>query len=196
MITIVSGLPRSGTSMMMQMLEAGGMEVLADHVRRPDKNNPRGYYEFEKVKRLKEDNSWLAEARGKAVKIISMLLYDLPPGYKYKIIFMTRNMDEILTSQQDMLEQRNIRDTGPDDAEMRVCFANHMTRLKRWLPRAGDKDVFYCDYNELLIRPAPIAEKIVRFLNVDLDSDCMVRIVDRSLYRHRNRTGRCRTGAP
>ena len=102
-IAIVSGLPRSGTSMLMKMLEAGGLKPLTDRVRAADEDNPKGYYEFERVKRLEKDKEWLPEARGRAVKIISMLLKHLPPGFSYKILFMLRSMDEVLASQTQML---------------------------------------------------------------------------------------------
>ena len=99
-VNIVSGLPRSGTSMMMKMLEAGGIEPLIDHIRKADIDNPKGYYEFERVKQIKEDQEWLDDAVGKVVKMVSMLLLDLPPGYNYKIVFTRREMKEILASQR------------------------------------------------------------------------------------------------
>ena len=125
-ITIVSGLPRSGTSLMMQMLDSGGMEVVTDNIRPPDEDNPKGYYEFEKAKKIKEDPSWLKDMRGKAFKIVSMLLYDLPADEKYKVIFMKRNMDEILSSQNKMLERLG-QNPNPDD-EMGELFAKHLNK--------------------------------------------------------------------
>ena len=98
--------------MMMQMLEAGGMEVLTDGIRQANEDNPRGYYEFERVKQIKEDPGWLEEAQGKVVKMVSMLLFDLPAGYRYRIVFMRREMREILTSQRVMLERLGQGDTG------------------------------------------------------------------------------------
>src|SRR5580692_4579151 len=95
-IIIVSGLPRSGTSVMMQMLDHGGVEVVTDHVRTADTDNPKGYYELEKVKKVKADATWLPATRGKAFKMVSQLLYDLPPGEKYCILFMERNLEEVL----------------------------------------------------------------------------------------------------
>ena len=97
-ITIVSGLPRSGTSLMMQMLEAGGMPVLTDGIRDADEDNPRGYYELEAVKRTKDDPAWLHGAPGKVVKMIYLLLYDLPTTYNYRIIFMRRPLSEVVAS--------------------------------------------------------------------------------------------------
>ena len=106
-IIIVSGLPRCGTSLMMQMLVQGGFEAVTDHIRAADTDNPRGYYELEKVKKLKEDASWLPETRGKVVKMVSQLLFDLPAGERYRVIFMQRDLDEMLASQEKMLERLN-----------------------------------------------------------------------------------------
>src|SRR5437764_1475845 len=99
-IIVVSGLPRAGTSLMMQMLDNGGIEVLTDGVRAADTDNPRGYYELEKVKRLKQDASWLPQARGKVFKMVSQLLYDLPASEAYRVLFMERDFDEMLRSQE------------------------------------------------------------------------------------------------
>ena len=111
-IIIVSGLPRSGTSLMMQMLASGGLKTVTDNVRTADTDNPRGYYELEKVKKIKDDASWLPETRGKAFKMVSQLLFDLPPNERYRIIFMERDLDEMLVSQEAML-QRRARAAGP-----------------------------------------------------------------------------------
>src|SRR5262245_12295550 len=111
-ITIVSGLPRSGTSMMMSMLEAGGLGALTDGIRAADEDNPKGYYEFERVKKIKQDTAWLADAKGRVVKMISQLLLDLPAAYQYRIIFMRRNIDEILASQKQMMVRRGTAKDG------------------------------------------------------------------------------------
>ena len=185
MITVVSGLPRSGTSLMMQMLAAGGMEVLTDGQRASDADNPKGYYELEKVKRLKEDSAWLADAEGKAIKVVSPLLYDLPAGYRYRVIFMKRHLDEILASQRKMLAQRKTDDGQTEDPRMRVHFAVHLNRLEKWLPTATHMDVLYCDYNELMENPAFVAEQVACFLGCDLDVERMSRVVDAALYRNR-----------
>ena len=113
-IIVVSGLPRSGTSMMMGMLEAGGLELVVDGIRAADEDNPRGYYELERVKDLAkaEDKSWLITLQGKGVKVISLLLQHLPEAYNYKIIFMRRSIAEVLDSQSKMLELSLIRSRG------------------------------------------------------------------------------------
>ncbi len=131
MITIVTGLPRSGTSLMMKMLEVGGIPPLTDRARVADEDNPKGYYEFERVKKLPQDTSWLPEAEGKAVKMVSMLLYDLPKDRAYKIIFMRRQMEEILASQKKMLLRRN-KDMIVNDAEMRELFTGHLKNITGW----------------------------------------------------------------
>src|SRR6266852_3321230 len=130
-IIIVSGLPRSGTSLMMQMLEEGGVEIVTDNIRTADTVNPRGYYEFEKVKKIKQDASWLPQTRGKAFKMVSQLLYDLPPSERYRIIFMERDLEEMLLSQEKMLERLG-RSAAPREA-MKRSYTLHLERLHAWL---------------------------------------------------------------
>ena len=160
-IVIVSGLPRSGTSLLMQMLDTGGLEILTDNVRVADLDNPRGYYELEKVKSVKRNSSWLRQARGKAFKMVSLLLYDLPPGEEYQIIFMERDMDEVLLSQRKMLTRLN-RKPG-DDGEMKRFFALHLEKLRDWLCRQSHIDVLYVSYNDLLAQPMAEAKRSTVF---------------------------------
>ena len=184
MIFIVSGLPRSGTSLMMQMLEAGGMPVLTDHIRKPDQSNPKGYYELEKVKMLSTDTSWLDQAEGKAIKVVSLLLYNLPDTYQYKIIFMERDINEVLSSQKEMLKHRD-EETGPVDVNMHSFFESHLIKLREWLKTREDMDVLYCNYNETIKKPAEAANRIAGFLSpANLDPDKMISVIDKSLYRH------------
>lgn len=185
MITVVSGLPRSGTSLMMQMLEAGGMDVLSDGRRSPDADNPKGYYELERIKRLKEDSAWLAQAEGKALKVVSFLLYDLPPVHRYRVIFMERHIGEILASQRKMLDRRRTAEGATDDSEMALHFERHLDRLKRWLPSAGHLELLYCGHADLLRHPAEAATRVARFLSLDLDIARMARAVDPELHRNR-----------
>src|SRR5437868_1127771 len=117
-LTIVSGLPRSGTSMMMRMLEAGGMPVLTDKVRSADEDNPNGYFEFEAVKRTKQDASWLDDSGGRAVKMVYRLLYDLPVNRNYRVLFMRRNLKEVLASQREMLRRKDPDADAADDGQM------------------------------------------------------------------------------
>ncbi len=185
-ITVVSGLPRSGTSMMMQMLEAGGMEVLVDHVRKADADNLKGYYEFERVKQLdKGDHAWLTDAVGKAVKIISALLVHLPPHYLFRIIFMRRKMEEVLDSQQQMLMRRGEALEGPSDDHIGKLFRKHLKEVESWIEQAPNVSSLNVDYNKLLQEPLSQLESVNRFLGGVLQVDNMVSILDPRLYRQR-----------
>jgi len=186
-VYIVSGLPRSGTSMMMRMLEAGGMKILTDHLRPADDDNVQGYYEFERAKKLKDgDVKWLNQARGKTVKVISSLLEYLPRDYRYKIIFMERDMHEILASQRKMLIRREKPNEQADDKAFASLFERHLKQVKAWLPSQSNMDVLYVDYNGLLRNPRPHTEAITEFLELPLDVPAMLGVPDERLYRQRN----------
>jgi hypothetical protein len=183
-LTIVSGLPRSGTSLMMKMLEAGGLPVLVDGVRTADVDNPRGYYEFEPVKRLKEDTSWVAPACGKAVKMVYLLLLDLPPDVEYRVLFMRRNIDEVLASQAAML--RRLGKSAPlDDARMAALFRDGLAKFDGWVKDRPNFHLLDVSYNALVTDAAPVAAEVDRFLGGVLDVDAMTRVVDPTLYRNR-----------
>lgn len=184
-IAVVSGLPRCGTSMMMAMLEAGGMPVLTDDVRRADEDNPRGYYEFEPVKHLKEDSSWLAEARGKVVKMVSALLPDLPATHRYRVVFMERTMAEILASQRAMLERLGKPADPAADERQAALFERHLSSLRAWMARQGNFAVLFVHYNDLVASPAEHIARIDAFFGGHLDTAAMAAVVDRSLYRQR-----------
>ncbi len=184
-VYIVSGLPRSGTSMMMKMLEAGGIPPLTDNIRTADVDNPKGYYEFERVKKLKdEDTGWLPEAAGKAVKVIGALLVELPQGYEYKVLFMRRDMDEILASQERMLKHRG-EASKIDDATMKDLFEKHLRDVYRWMENQPDLTYIDVDYNAALQDPEAIAVRVNQFLGGGLDVKAMVDAVDAKLYRQR-----------
>jgi hypothetical protein len=182
-IVIVSGLPRSGTSLMCQMLDNGGIEVVTDGVRSPDTDNPRGYYELEKVKKIKQDASWLPETRGKAFKMVSQLLYDLPRTEHYRVIFMQRDLDETLASQEKMLERLG-RPAAPRD-QIRPNFIAHLDRLMRWLAAQSHIAVLRVDYKALVERPAEMAGVVNEFLGGRADVTRMAASVDPALYRNR-----------
>jgi hypothetical protein len=182
-IIVVSGLPRCGTSLMMQMLDRGGVPVITDHVRAADPDNPRGYYELERAKKIKVDASWLPEARGKAFKMVSQLLYDLPASERYLVIFMERDLDEMLVSQEKMLARLD-RPAAPRD-KIKPAFIQHLARLREWLARQPNIEVLYVSYNELLERPAVEAARASTFLGGRADAEEMARTVDPSLYRNR-----------
>lgn len=183
-IVIVSGLPRSGTSMMMKMLEAGGVPALIDNVRTADEDNPKGYYEYERVKQLPDDTGWLPLAEGKAVKMVSLLLRELPVTRKYKVVFMRRKMEEILASQKKML-LRNNKDMVVDDAEMKELFEGLLQQQLAWNDSQPHLEVSYAWYHEILEQPRTVAEQINEFLGGELNVDAMVKVVDEELYRNK-----------
>ncbi|MCG3119536.1 MAG: hypothetical protein ALAOOOJD_01966 [bacterium] len=184
-ITIVSGLPRSGTSMMMKMLEAGGMPVLTDHIRAADADNPNGYYEFERVKQIARDQSWLPQAKGKAVKIISELLNHLPPEYDYKVIFMRRQIEETLASQRQMLRRRGEPANKISDQRMLELFRRHLVWLDSRLQKQANTELVYVDYSAVIANPVAQAKKIKQFLSRRLDLEAMAGVVEPALYRQR-----------
>jgi hypothetical protein len=185
-IIIVSGLPRSGTSMMMKMLAAGGIELLTDHLRKPDVDNPEGYYEFERVKQLdKGDTAWVHEARGRAVKVVSALLEHLPPEEEYRIILMNRRMDEILASQRKMLVRRGEDPDKTTDEKMQDLYTKHLSNVRAWLRDQPNMQVLEADYNALLIDPLPRTSRVCEFLGGGLNLQAMVAVVDPDLYRNR-----------
>ena len=185
-ITIVSGLPRSGTSMMMQAVEAGGIPALADHIRVKDEDNPKGYYEFEPVKKTKDDPSWVPGARGKVVKMVYSLLYDLPEAYEYRVIFMRRNMDEVLASQKKMLERSGKQGADVSDEKLAELFTSQLTKFDRWVAARSNIALLSIDYKDMVASPKAQCEKIGEFLGGVLDTDAAAAAVDPSLYRNRS----------
>jgi hypothetical protein len=184
-VIVVSGLPRSGTSMMMNMLAAGGLPVLTDSVRNADEDNPNGYFELEVVKQLAEgQKEWLANADGKLVKVISALLEHLPPEHHYKILFMERQLSEILASQRKMLARRNETSTIRDE-EMESQFREHLKAIKYWLARQPNMDVLYVDYNRMMADPYQHLHKIASFVDTPLDIEKMRAVPNGQLYRNR-----------
>lgn len=186
-IIIVSGLPRSGTSMMMQMLEAGGIPIVTDNIRKPDTDNPRGYYEFEKVKKIKEDVSWLEDCYGKVFKMVSMLLYELPNDKKYKIVFMKREMKEMLASQRAMLQRLKQESPDVSDDEMAQKFEKHLREIEKWLKKQNNIEVIYVKYNDVIENPYQNAKKINQFMGGWMNVEKMAGVVEKSLYRQRKR---------
>ena len=185
-ITVVSGVPRSGTSMMMQMLEAGGMQILTDSIRTANQDNPLGYYEFEPVKGLAKGNSaWMPLAQGKAVKIISALLEYLPAGYNYKLVFMHRKMDEVVASQRRMLSHRGEPQSEASDEKL-VEMLENLNRVRDWLALQPNYTVATIDYNQLVTDPLPQVLTINQLLGGHLDTDRMCAVVNASLYRNRS----------
>ena len=186
-ITVVSGLPRSGTSLLMQMLFAGGMEIYSDQKRPADENNPRGYYEHETVKNLHKNASFLQEVQGKAVKIISSLLMYLPQSFQYNILFLRRNLDEIILSQNIMLEKLNAKVDNENPEEIKKEFLRHLHAVHLWLQQQENVRFIYVDHSSIINEPGRTAEYITEFLQIDLDIPKMTAVVDLSLYRTKSR---------
>ncbi len=182
-IIIVSGLPRSGTSLMMQLLDKGGIEVVTDHIRTADTDNPRGYYEFERVKKVKQDPSWLPAVRGKAVKMVSQLLYDLPATERYRIIFMERHLGEVLDSQEKMLLRLG-REAAPR-TEMTKAYTLHLDRLQSWLAKQANMAVLRVEYGAIVAEPEREAARVKEFLAGRLEVVEAVGAIDPGLYRNR-----------
>ena len=184
-IIVVSGLPRSGTSMMMKMLAEGGLSPVTDSIRQADEDNPTGYFEFEPVKKLSEgQDQWLEGANGKIVKIISALLEHLPAKHRYKVLFMDREIKEILASQQKMLYRRG-EAARSSDADMEAQFREHLRLTKYWLARQPNMEVLYVDYNKLVEDPDQYGQSIADFIGVHVDVSRMLSVPNERLYRNR-----------
>ena len=184
-VTVVSGLPRSGTSMMMQALEAGGMPILTDNIRKSDQDNPKGYFEFEPVKKTKDDPSWVQAAAGKAVKMVYRLLYDLPHDYEYRVIFMDRNIAEIMVSQRTMLERTSQQGTDISEEKLTQLFEKDLEKIYQWVNQQGNFSMISIGYKDMVQEPLPQCRRVNDFLGNCLDIDKMASTVDASLYRNR-----------
>jgi hypothetical protein len=184
-VTVVSGLPRSGTSLMMQMLAAGGIPALTDGIRTPDEDNPRGYYEFEAVKQTKADPSWLQNAPGKVVKMVHLLLRDLPPGYDYRVIMMRRRIEEVLKSQKVMLERKGKpANASLSDEKLAQIFLTQMNDIGTWVRQQPNFRMIEVWHHELLADPEGQARIVSDFCG-GLNTAAMSAAVDRSLHRNR-----------
>ena len=187
-IVVVSGLPRSGTSLAMRMLEAGGMPVLTDGVRAADVSNPNGYYELERVKTLdaRGDTAWLGEARGRAIKIISFLLTWLPETYDYRVVFMDRRLDEVMASQDAMLLQRGEQAVADAQRTAAALYDEHLRQVERFLARRACFSVLRLEYAAVVDRPADAAARLAAFVRQPLDVARMAAVADPALYRNRH----------
>ena len=185
-VIVVSGLPRSGTSMMMRMLDAAGVPILTDNERPADVDNPKGYYEHERVKDLENetDKSWVGEARGKVLKVISHLLKDLPSEHFYKVIFMRRDLDEVVASQNKMLERRD-EDNPLDDLQTKQFFLRHLVQVQFLVRDRSNFQMIEVHYKNALDDPAGFVSAIDEFLEHGLDVAAMAAVVDQQLYRNR-----------
>lgn len=186
-VVVVSGLPRSGTSLVMQMLAAGGVATLTDGHRGADEDNPRGYVELEAVKRLREDAGWIRDARGKALKVISHLLEWLPSGEDYRVVVVERNLDEVLTSQAKMATRRG--ETTPPQDIIRKAFEAHSVARDRLIEGRPDMTAIRLRYAEVIDQPQAAADRLQRFIGRKLNCAAMVEAVDPTLYRNRGQPG-------
>ncbi|MEI8204529.1 MAG: alkaline phosphatase family protein [Bacteroidota bacterium] len=180
-IVVVSGLPRSGTSLMMQLLQAAGIAIATDHKRLPDENNPKGYFEYEAVKSLAKDHSWLDQVKGKAIKIIAQLLVNLPSDFKYKVIFMERDISEIMLSQQKMLK----RPGSVYPIEIANIYKQDVEKVKNWITQNPNIEVLYVDHHALISSPKTEIKRLLAFLKLEIDAENLIGLVDQKLYRNR-----------
>ncbi len=187
-VIVVSGLPRSGTSMAMRMLEAGGVPIFTDRLRVADEDNPNGYYELERVKDLgkETDFSWLSEAEGKAIKIVSHLIKGLPGMFRYKVVFLNRAVDEVVASQNKMLSRRGKKWDPSMDQRVAALFEQHLREVKTWMESQPNLEVLQLNYAEVVTNPEAEAERMSGFLGLDLDWKEMAGAVDPGLYRNRS----------
>jgi len=184
-VTVISGVPRSGTSMMARMLAAGGLSILTDGARAADPDNPHGYFEWEPVKSLEQSSAWVADAVGKGVKVIYYSLRALPTGYQYRVLFMRRNLGEVLQSQTKMLKRRGVTGPTPDDATMKRLFEGELRDIDEWLASQPAFTVLNVDYASVLNDPAAEARRANAFLGGALDETAMTAMVDPQLHRCR-----------
>jgi predicted AlkP superfamily phosphohydrolase/phosphomutase/tetratricopeptide (TPR) repeat protein len=185
-IIVVSGLPRSGTSMMMRMLENCGIPLLTDKVRTADDNNPHGYYEYELVKNLANNATWMPEAEGKAVKIIAQLLPYLPAKHRYKIIYMQREISEVLISQQLMLGKTREQAIKNYPFKLAQTYFGQLERVEQWIDDQPNVDILRVNYADAHNNPRETAIRVIEFLERDLNVEEMIRAVDKQLYRNQS----------
>jgi len=181
-IVVVSGLPRSGTSLMMQMLTKGGSTILTDENRKADKSNPKGYYEYDPVMSIHKDNSWLGNAKDKSIKIVAPLLKYLDPKYRYKVIFMTRDLNEVIKSQQIMTGK------DPDTLPLKLLESYHklLNTVELWENNEPGVEMIYVNYKDTLDNPSEVLDRVITFVGEDLDKQSMIGCVDKKLYRNRS----------
>lgn len=170
---------------MMQMLSQAGMEPLTDNLRAADEDNPSGYYELEMVQKIRDDASWLSDARGKIVKVVSPLLTHLPEDYEYDVIFMRRDLDEIIASQGKMIENRQSSGAELDGEQLTRTYKNHLKDVYIWMGSKKNMRTLSVNYRDVIEQPVQVAQNLATFLGIELDPNAMVAAVDNSLYRNR-----------
>ena len=188
-IVVVSGLPRSGTSMLMKMLDAGGMQIMTDSERAADIDNPKGYFEYERIKNLENesDKSYVREGRGKVLKVISFLIKDLPDDNDYRVIFMRRDLDEVLVSQNKMIQRLGTSDSTAAEAAMKEAYRNDIVRTRLLCKNRPNFELIEISYTSTIENSAATARSVNVFLGGHLDEAAMRNAVDSSLYRNRGK---------
>ena len=178
-IVIISGLPRSGTSLMMQILNEGGVEALTDNNRKADKSNPKGYFEYDPVMAIHKDNTWLGKAQNKSLKVVAPLLKYLDPKYRYKVIFMNRDISEVIKSQQKM------KGKNPDILPINLfeAFKRQLSMVEIWKNEEPGVELIYVNYQDVLNNTQITLEHIESFIGLDLNKQAMASCVDKTLYR-------------
>ena len=170
---------------MMQMLVEAGMTALTDNQRTADQDNPNGYYELESVLRLQLEASWLSEAEGKVVKVVSPLLAHLPDSYDYDVIFMRRDLGEIIASQSRMIANRQSNGADLNAEQLTKTFKNHLKDVYIWMGARPNVRNLTVNYSDVIADPSAVAARVSGFLGDTLDPDSMVSAVDANLYRNR-----------
>ncbi|OUR98424.1 hypothetical protein A9Q86_14050 [Flavobacteriales bacterium 33_180_T64] len=166
---------------MMQMLHKGGLEVLTDSNRKADVSNPKGYFEYDPVMSLHKDNSCLGDAQNKSVKIVAPLLKFLDPKYRYKVIFMNRDLDEVVKSQQKMIG----KDTDTLPIKLLETYKKHLHQVETWKAKEPSVELIYVDYKEALNNTESVINKVTSFIDQEMDEKSMLSCVNRSLYRNK-----------
>ena len=171
--------------MMMRMITSGGIPAMQDGERTADEDNPKGYFEFERVKQIKTDQAWLPDAVGKVVKAISLLLMDMPAGFEYRVVFMDRGIPEVLASQRKMLIRRGENPDATADEKMTAIYEKHLAQVKKWIDDQPNVTTVYVPYHEVIADPETHAARVNELLGGDLDTQAMAEAVDPTLYRNR-----------
>jgi predicted AlkP superfamily phosphohydrolase/phosphomutase/tetratricopeptide (TPR) repeat protein len=184
-ITIVSGLPRSGTSLMMQLLVAAGRAALTDSKRAADEDNPLGYFEFEKSIELAKDTSWLQQARGKVVKIVAQLLPHVPANEHYQIIFMKRDLTEVVASQKAMLARQSRRGAELDEQKLRDTYTSQLNRVEAQLARRPEVRILTVNYSDLLADPITQVSVLAQFLGGPFNHQAAANVIRPHLHRQK-----------
>ncbi|MFP6608385.1 MAG: sulfotransferase family protein [Myxococcota bacterium] len=184
-VTVVSGVPRSGTSLMMQMLAAGGLPLLVDEQRPPDEDNPHGYFEYAPVKASARDVAWWGGAAGRAVKVVHALLRHLPESGELRIVLMDRDLGEVLRSQRAMLERAGGASEAEDEMALARVFEAQLDEARAWAVARPRTALLPVAHRRLIESPAEVVSRIQVFLGGGLDGSAMVACVDPDLVRSR-----------